>query len=91
MLTLENPLGVRYERQFLVVDERPGSLRDGDTGELIPLQSAPALATDRVAANEVVLALLDHVENKQDRNAAALHRLVERNRTGRRLLGIAHG
>jgi hypothetical protein len=59
MLTLENALGVKYARQLLAVEESPGTLRDQQTGELIPLQSAPVLPTDRLAAEEVVLALID--------------------------------
>jgi len=54
-----NHLGVDYRSHLLAVAERPGALRDTRTGERIPLQTTPALATDLTDAADVVLALLD--------------------------------
>jgi len=59
MPTIDNPLDLHYEKHLLALDEQPGTLRDVDTGEFVPLQATPALATDRAATDAVVLALLD--------------------------------
>lgn len=63
-MNLNNPLGVDYRRQLLAVAEPPGTLRDTRTDERIPLQAAPALATDCTDASDVVLALLDLAPNQ---------------------------
>jgi hypothetical protein len=59
IVNVENYMGVDYRRHLVGVAELPGVLRDVCTGVLVPLQAAPALATDGGASGEVVLALLD--------------------------------
>ena len=63
-MNLDNQLGVDYRGHLLAVAEPPGTLRDTRTGARIPLQTTPALATDRTAATDVVLALLDLAPNQ---------------------------
>ena len=93
MLNVVNLLGVDYRRQLIAVAEPPGTLRDTATGELIPLQVAPALATDRAASNDVVLALLDLAPG-QNRSLETSPEIVSasiRVATGGELLEITNG